>query len=70
MDRSWDVGTLLIVAGALVLGLFLARIGCLRVVDPAWLPTAVLRRVDFLTRATPLIISACVVAILAGLILR
>ncbi|GAA0268992.1 hypothetical protein [Cryptosporangium japonicum] len=70
MGRSWDVGTFLVVEGVLVLGLFLVRAGCVRVVDRALLPSPVLRRIDVLTRATPVIAAVCVGAVVAGLILR
>ena len=68
MRDSLDVGTFLIMEGALVLGLVIARVGCLRVADLALMPAAIRQRVDRMTRLTPVIAAVSVALIVAGLV--
>ena len=65
-----DLGTFLLVEGALVTGLCLARIVCLRLVALDAAPEAVRSWIERGTRLVPAVLTAAVAAVVVGALIR
>jgi hypothetical protein len=65
-----DLGTFLMVEGALVAGLCLARIVCLRLVALDTAPSAIRVWIERGTRLVPAVLAVAVGAMVAGAVIR